>query len=129
MNKKKIKVSSNRSFGIVFFIVFFAIGIWPVFKGNDYKFWFLIVSLFFLILGILKPKLLAPLNKIWIKFGMFLGKIVSPIIMFIIFVFIVTPTGLLMKLFGKDLLNHKFNKKSKTYWQIRKKKTSMKKQF
>ena len=111
-----IKVGSNRSFGIVFFVVFFLIAIYPLLSEGDVRLWSLFISIIFLILGILNSKILSPLNKIWFKFGILLGKIVSPIIMGIIFFLVVTPIGLLMRLFGKDVLNLKLNKKKSSYW-------------
>ena len=124
-----IKISSNRSFGIVFFVVFLIVGLYPLTNGNDLRLWSIIISLIFLILGILNSKILSPLNKIWFKFGLFLGKIVSPIIMGIIYFLVVTPIGLFMRLIQKDLLSLKFNNK-KTYW-IEKSgpKSKMKNQF
>ena len=125
----KIKIGSNRSFGVVFFIVFLLIAIYPLIYSGDLRIWSLIISLIFLILGLFDSKILYPLNKIWFKFGIFLGKIISPFVMGIIFFFVVTPTGLLMKIFNKDLLNLKFNK-NKSYW-IEKNgpKSKMKNQF
>ena len=121
--------STNRSFGVVFFIVFLAIGIYPILIGDEIKYWSLIISIIFLILGILNSKVLTPLNKIWFRFGIFLGKIISPLVMAIIFFFVVTPIGLLMRFIGKDVLNLKFNN-DKSYW-IEKKgpKSKMKNQF
>ena len=110
-----IKISSNRSFGIVFFIVFLLIALYPLINQGEFRLWSLIISFIFFILGILNSKILTPLNKLWFKFGIFLGKIVSPIIMGIIFFFVVTPTGVLMRIFGKDLLNLKYNN-NKSYW-------------
>tara|TARA_B100000212_G_C27099574_1_gene415785 strand:- start:18 stop:401 length:384 start_codon:yes stop_codon:yes gene_type:complete len=110
-----VKISSNRSFGIVFFIVFLLIALYPLINTGEFRLWSLIISFIFLILGILNSKILTPLNKLWFKFGIFLGKIVSPIIMGIIFFFVVTPTGVLMRIFGKDLLNLKYNN-NKSYW-------------
>ena len=123
------KISSNKSFGIVFFIVFFLIGIYPIINGDQVRVWSLIISVVFLILGLLNSKILSPLNKIWFKFGILLGKIISPLVMGLIFFIVVTPIGILMRLFNKDLLNLKFNK-NKTYW-IEKKgpKSKMKNQF
>ena len=112
---EKIKISSNRSFGIVFFVVFLLISIYPLFDQGEIRLWSLIISIIFLILGIINSKFLLPLNKLWFRFGLFLGKIVSPIIMGIIFFLVVTPIGLIMKLFKKDLLSIKFNNE-KTYW-------------
>tara|TARA_B100000405_G_scaffold121592_1_gene85130 strand:+ start:224 stop:607 length:384 start_codon:yes stop_codon:yes gene_type:complete len=110
-----IKISSNRSFGIVFFIIFFLIALYPLLSDQEIRLWALIISAIFLILGLLKSKLLTPLNKLWFRFGIFLGKIITPIIMGIIFFIIVTPIGLIMRLIGKDLLNLKYNKE-KSYW-------------
>ena len=124
-----IKVSSNRSFGIVFFVVFLLIALYPLFIDGNLRIWSLVISIFFLILGLLNSKILSPLNKLWFKFGLFLGKIISPIIMGLIFFFVVTPIGILMRVFKKELLNIKFKNK-KSYW-IEKKgpKSKMKNQF
>ena len=111
----QINKSSNRSFGLVFFIVFLLIGIYPLLKEGDLRLWSIAISLIFLILGILDSRFLSPLNKLWFKFGILLGKIISPIIMAIIFFLVVTPTGIIMRLLGKDLLNLRFNK-HKSYW-------------
>ena len=108
-------MSSNRSFGIVFFIVFLLISFYPLLKNENISTWSLIISLVFLILGLVKSKILSPLNRLWFKFGLLLGKIFSPLIMGTIFFVVVTPIGLLMRLFNKDLLNLKLNKK-KSYW-------------
>ena len=124
-----IKIGSNRSFGIVFFVVFLLIGLYPILKGNDVRYWSLIVSLVFLILGIINSKILSPLNKLWFKFGIFLGRIVSPLVMGIIFFAVVTPIALIMKLLIKDVLNLKKNNK-KSYWVETKNRISkMKNQF
>ena len=124
-----IKVSSNRSFGIVFFIVFLLIATYPLLKGNDLRIWSLLISFGFLILGLMNSKILSPLNKLWFKFGLILGKIISPLIMGIIFFVVVTPIGIVMRVLKKDLLNLKYNQKE-TYW-IKKTgpKSKMKNQF
>ena len=123
------KVSSNRSFGLLFFIVFMIISIWPLTHGGQPRIWPIPLALIFLILGLLKSKLLNPLNLAWIKFGELLGKIIAPIVMALIYFIIITPIGLFMKLIGKDLLNLKFSKKS-SYWIKRPKGIgSMKRQF
>jgi len=129
LNYKDIKIGSNRSFGVVFFIVFLLIGLWPILKGNELRIWSIVISLIFLTLGILNSKILTPFNKVWFRFGIFLGNFISPIIMGIVFFLVVTPTGLIMKLFKKDLINLRKNNSS-TYW-IEKKdiKSSMKNQF
>jgi hypothetical protein len=126
---KNIKVSSNRSFGIVFFIFFFIISIFPLFKDEDIRIWAAIVAIIFLILGLLNSSALSPLNKIWFKFGILLGNLISPIVMGLIFFTVVTPTALIMRALGKDLLNLKNNNK-KSYW-IEKSpvKSKMKNQF
>ena len=124
-----IKISSNRSFGIVFFIVFLLIALYPLTYSQDIRVWSTIISIIFLVLGLLNSKILTPLNKLWFKFGIFLGKIISPIIMGIIFFLVVTPIGLLMRLLGKDLINLKYNN-NESYW-IEKKgpESKMKNQF
>ena len=107
--------TTNRSFGIVFFIVFFIVSLWPLLNNDQIRYWALFVSILFLLLGIMNSKVLTPLNKIWFKFGILLGKIVSPVVLAIIFFLVVTPTGLIMRMLGKDLLKLKKNK-NKTYW-------------
>ena len=123
------KISSNRSFGIVFFIVFLLIALYPLTYSEEIRIWSTIISLIFLVLGLFNSKILTPLNKLWFKFGIFLGKIISPIIMGIIFFLVVTPIGLLMRLLRKDLINLKYNN-NKSYW-IEKNgpKSKMKNQF
>jgi len=124
-----IKIGSNRSFGLVFFIVFLLIAAYPLLDQGGIKIWALLISLFFLTFGLLNSKVLTPLNKIWFRFGIFLGKLVSPLIMGIIFFLVVTPIGLIMKLLKKDLLNLRFNK-NKSYWIEKKEpKSNMKNQF
>ena len=129
MNKDGIKIGTNRSFGIVFFLIFIIISLYPLLNAENIRIWSLIISIIFLVLGLINSKLLNPLNKIWFTFGLLLGKIISPIIMGIIFFLVVTPIALFMKLLKKDLLNLKFNKKN-TYW-IEKSgpKSKMKNQF
>ena len=125
----KVWMSSNRSFGLVFFAFFLIIGLWPIFEYEDVRIWSIIAAFIFLILGILDSKYLTPLNRFWMKFGLFLGKIISPIVMGIVFFLVVTPIGIIMKIFRKDLLNIKY-KKNQSYWVYRKNKFgSMKRQF
>ena len=112
---KKIKISSNRSFGIVFCALFLIVSLYPLINEEPIRYWSLIVSIIFLILGMLNSNILNPLNKAWFKFGLFLGKIVSPIIMGIVFFAVVTPIALILKIMGKDLLNLK-KSKIKSYW-------------
>ena len=113
--EQKIKLPSNRNFGIVFFIVFLIISLWPLLNQNEIRIWSLILSTIFLILGLINSNLLSPLNKAWYKFGIILGNFVAPIVMGVVFFFVVTPTGIIMRLLGKDLLNLKKNTKE-TYW-------------
>ena len=115
MDHKDIKIGSNRSFGLVFFVVFLLISIYPFLKDGNIRLWSLIISIIFLVLGLLNSNLLSPLNKLWFRFGLFLGKIISPIIMGIIFFLVVTPIAIIMRLFKKDILNLKF-KENNTYW-------------
>ena len=126
---KKVNLPSNKNFGIVFFIVFLLVALYPLINNQEIRTWSLLVSIIFLFLGLRNSAILTPLNKLWFIFGIFLGKIISPLIMGIIFFFVVTPIGLLMRLFGKDILNLKYNKNN-TYW-IEKKgpKSIMKYQF
>jgi len=133
MKKVSVKISSNRSFGFVFFVVFLVISLWPLKSQGDLRLWAFILSLIFLVLGVLNSKFLTPLNKLWYKFGILLGTIVSPIVMGVVFFIVVTPIGLIMRFFGKDVLRINKNKKNKlvsTYWiNYEKQKTTMKKQF
>ena len=126
---KKDILPTNRNFGIVFTIVFLIISFWPLLKNGDIRYWSLIISSIFFVLALINSKILTPLNKIWMKFGFVLGKIISPIVMGFIFFFVVTPTGIIMRLLGKDILNLKKNNKI-SYW-IKKdnKNNSMKNQF
>ena len=129
-SNSKIKTSSNRSFGLVFFVVFLIVALWPLKHEEDIRLWSLALSIIFFILGILNSKLLTPLNKLWFKFGIFLGSIVSPIIMGVVYFIVVTPTGVFMRLLGKDLLKTNKIKSTSTYWIKRDKQHStMKKQF
>jgi len=114
--KKNVKLPSNRNFGLVFFIFFLIISFWPLLDGNKIRYLPLIVSIIFLILAIFNSKLLNPLNLIWIKFGILLGKFISPIVMSLIFFAVVTPIGIIMRIFGKDLLRLKKND-NVSYWQ------------
>ncbi len=129
MKYKDINIGSNRSFGIVFFVVFLIIGLWPIINNGDIRNWSVIISAIFLVLGLLNSKVLTPLNKAWLRFGIFLGNFISPIVMAIVYFLVVTPIGIMMKIFKKDLINLKKNN-NKTYW-IKKNeiKSNMKNQF
>tara|TARA_Y100001935_G_C17250900_1_gene480920 strand:+ start:391 stop:780 length:390 start_codon:yes stop_codon:yes gene_type:complete len=129
MNSEKIKIPSNKNFGLVFFIFFLIISFYPLLNNENLRLWSLVISLIFLILGLLNSKILTPFNKLWMNFGLLLGKFISPVIMSIIFFLVVTPIGVIMKFLKKDLLNLKFNS-DKSYW-IKKEdpKSKMKNQF
>ena len=130
MKQKEIKISSNKSFGLVFFVIFIIIALWPLLNDGNIRIWSIIVSVIFLILGLLNSKILTPFNKLWMRLGALLGIIVSPIVMGVVYFGIITPIGLIMKLFGKDVLNLKLDKNKKTYWTLKKKIPSkMKDQF
>ena len=130
MKQKEIKISSNKSFGLVFFVIFIIIALWPLLNNGNIRIWSIIVSIIFLILGLLNSKILTPFNKLWMRLGALLGIIVSPIVMGVVYFGIITPIGLIMKLFGKDVLNLKLDKNKKTYWTLKKKIPSiMKDQF
>ena len=124
------KKSSNCSFGILFFLVFLGFGLWPLTKEMSPNIYLIIISVIFLILGLLNSKLLSPLNNLWIKFGEMLGKIIAPIVMAVVYFLILTPISLLVRLFGKDLIGMKFSNNIKSYWIKRKKNLgTMDKQF
>ena len=126
----KIKMGSNRNFGLLFFIVFLIIGLLPLLSYESLRTWSIILSLLFLSLALFKSILLSPLNKLWFKFGMALGSIIAPIVMCFVFFIVITPIGLLLRVLGKDLLNKKFNNKINTYWIKRNMPLgSMKRQF
>ena len=117
MNNK----SSNKSFGILFFIVFLGFGLWPLTKNLSPNIYLIIIASCFLILGVLNSKILTPLNNLWIQLGEFLGKLIAPVVMALIYFFILTPVSFIVRVFGKDLLSLKFLKEQKSYWRQRKK--------
>ena len=122
--------NQNRSFGLLFFIVFLALALWPLTKKNEINLYLISIALIFLVLGLLNSKILSPLNKAWIKLGEILGRIIAPIVMAIVYFLILTPISLLVRLFGKDLIGMKFSSDIKSYWVKRKKHLgSMDKQF
>ena len=126
---KNNKKPSNRNFGIVFFILFLIIATYPLLNDQELRMWSLILALIFFILGIINSNLLNPLNNLWFRFGILLGKIFSPIILFFIFFLMITPIGIFMRIIKKDLLGLKFNNES-SYWIKRGEiKSKMKNQF
>ena len=125
-----VEESSPKSFGIVFSIVFLIVSLYPLTNFKGISIWALIVSIIFLLLAFLAPKILTLPNKLWFKFGILLGSIIAPIVMAFVYFATVLPIGLIMRLSGKDLLNQKLDKNSKSYWIERKEPIgSMKNQF
>ena len=130
IKNNKIEISTNRSFGITFSAVFLIIGIWPLLNNEPIRIWSIVISLIFLLFGLMNSTLLTPFNKIWFKFGILLGSIVSPIAMSMVFFIVVTPIGICMRLLRKDILNRKFDKNANSYWISRNKPSgSLKNQF
>ena len=126
MKQKK----QNRGFGLLFFIVFLVLALWPLRNGEEINFYLIFIALIFLLLGLVNSKILTPLNKGWIKFGEILGRIIAPIVMAIVYFLILTPVSLFVRLFGKDLISMKFNDSLKSYWIKREKNLgTMVKQF
>ena len=123
------KNNLNRNFGIVFFIVFLIVGLWPLIYSTNVRLWSLIIAAIFLALAFLRPNLLTPLNKIWIKLGQILGKYISPIFLSIIYFIVLTPIGILLKIFKKDILDLKIDKKIDSYWKTRDFKILFRKQY
>ena len=124
------KNNQNRGFGLLFFIVFFVLAVWPLTKKGEINLYLISISLIFLVLGLLNSKILSPFNNAWVKLGEILGRIIAPIVMAIIYFLILTPISLLVRLFGKDLIGIKFGVDIKSYWVKRKKNIgSMDKQF
>ena len=125
-----VEESSPKSFGIVFSIVFLIVSLYPLTNFKGISIWALIVSIIFLLFAFLAPKILTLPNKLWFKFGILLGSIIAPIVMAFVYFATVLPIGLIMRLSGKDLLNQKLDKNSKSYWIERKEPIgSMKNQF
>ena len=127
-NSINIKRKNNITFGILFFVFFLIIGLYPLISNEPIRIWSIIVSLVFLNVTIIKPNLFTFLNKLWIKFGILLGKIISPIVMGLVFFFVVTPIGIFVKILKKDVMGLK--REQSSYWITREDKIqSMKKQF
>ena len=116
---EEIQGSSNRSFGLLFAVVFAVVGLWPLIHGDAPRLWPLGLALAFLVVASLRPALLSPLNRLWTRFGLLLHRVVNPIIMALLFFSTVTPTGLVMRLLGKDPLRLRFQPEAKSYWIAR----------
>ena len=122
--------SSEKSFGVVFSIVFLIVALYPLITSAGLRIWALVVSIIFFLLAFLAPKILVLPNKLWFKFGLLIGSVVAPIVMAFVYFVTVVPTGLIMRLLGKDLLKQKLDKNSKSYWVKRSEPMeSMKNQF
>ncbi len=113
------KVGSNRSFGVVFVVVFALIGLFPLVREEAIRIWALAASAAFLLPTIVYPQALSPLNKLWFRFGMLLGRIINPLVMFIMYALVMVPVGLVLTLMRKDLLRLKLDARSPTYWNQR----------
>ena len=127
-NLINIKRKDNITFGILFFILFLIIGLYPLKSEGLIRIWSVVLSLVFLIITIIRPNLFTFINKLWIQFGILLGKIISPVVMGLVFFFVVTPIGILVRIFKKDVMGLK--RGASSYWINRENKLqSMKKQF
>lgn len=125
-----IEESSPKSFGIVFSVVFLIVALYPLTKSEQIRLWSIVISSFFLIFAFIAPNLLKIPNRLWHRFGIFLGSIIAPIVMALIYFITVLPTGIIMRLLGKDLLKQKLDTNIKSYWIIRAEPIgSMKNQF
>jgi predicted membrane metal-binding protein len=113
------KPASERSFGFVFAVVFALIGFWQLVRDGDIRWWAVIISAVFAVLAVAAPRVLTPLNRVWMALGRVLNKVVSPVVMALLYVVAVVPTGLILRLTGKDPLRLKLDRKASTYWQKR----------
>jgi hypothetical protein len=110
------KGGSDRAFGVVFTVVFAIVGLWPVTGGGPPRWWSLGMAALFLVAALARPVLLAPLNRLWTRFGGLLHRITNPVIMGLVFYLAVTPTALIMRCMGKDLLHRKLDRDAESYW-------------
>ncbi len=111
-----IDAGSDRGFGFVFAAVFAVISLWPLTGGGGVRIWALAIAALFLAAALAQPTILRPLNRLWFRFGLLLGRIISPIVMAVVFCVAITPTALIMRAFGKDLLRLKFDPDAESYW-------------
>ena len=125
-----IEQSSEKSFGFVFSIVFLIVALYPLTNSKGILIWAIVLSALLLILALLAPKILSLPNNLWFKFGIFLGSIIAPIVLSLVYFLTVLPTGLIMRVLGKDLLKKKFDRDASSYWIKREQPIgSMKNQF
>jgi hypothetical protein len=118
-SRDEVRIGSNRSFGIVFSVVFAAVGIWPLFAVETPRYWALLLAVIFLFMALVRPAILTPLNNLWFGFGLLLHRVVNPLILGLIFFLTITPIALVMRLVGKDPLCLKFDPKAESYWIAR----------
>lgn len=114
--EEAIDIGSDRSFGFVFCAVFMIIGLWPLLKHGPVRIWALVLAAIFLVIALVAPKLLAPLNRVWMKFGLLLAAVISPIFLGILFYLVFLPMGLVMRLVGNDALKLKLDRDARSYW-------------
>lgn len=119
MSSTNASPGSNRSFGIVFTLAFIAIALYPLFSGGPVRLWSLLLALTILLATIIRPSLLSRPNQLWFRFGLFLGGIVAPIVMGLVYITTIIPIGLIVRISGKDLLRLRFDDNEKTYWITR----------
>lgn len=114
--EEPVKGSSDRGFGYVFTVVFAIIGLWPLLHGNGLRWWSLGLAVVFLAVALVRPVLLAPLNRLWMRFGLLLHKVVNPLVMGMLFYLVLTPFGVALRLLGKDPLRRSFDPSAASYW-------------
>jgi hypothetical protein len=113
---EKVERPPDRQFGLVFTAVFSAIAVWPVLSGRPFRWWSLGLAVAFLVLALVAPSALAPLNRVWLRFGLLLHRCVSPIVLALLFFTTVTPMGLARRALGKDPLRLRFDPEASSYW-------------
>ena len=128
-NQSEAKMLSERSFGLIFTGIFLIVGVFPLITGGSYRQWALIVAAMFAVPALLLPAILAPLNRLWVKFGLLMHTIVNPILMGLVFFIAVLPTGLILRLLGKDPMHRKFDASKQSYWVNREKDSLSKESF
>src|SRR5882672_12350809 len=112
----RVKASSNRAFGSVFAVVFLIVAVWPIFSGEMVRWWSLFIAAGFVLVTVAAPKLLALPNRLWLRFGLLLNRIISPVVLAFLFYVVMTPMGALMRVFGKDNLRLQCDDSDTSYW-------------